>query len=40
MKYDGYDVKKIKSFDEIGDDILEFYVNVLMAQSTIDISYR
>lgn len=40
VKYDGYDVKKIKSFDEIGDDILEFYVNVLMAQSTIDISYR
>ena len=36
----GAQVRKFRSFEEIGNDIVEFYVDILENQSTLDVSYR
>ena len=36
----GRQVRKFKSFEEIGDNIVEFYVDILDKQRTLDVSYR
>lgn len=36
----GTQVTKFRSFEEIGNDIVEFYVDILEKQSTLDVSYR
>lgn len=33
-------VRKFKSFEEIGNNIVEFYVDILDKQRTLDVSYR
>lgn len=36
----GRQVRKFKSFEEIGNNIVEFYVDILDKQRTLDVSYR
>ena len=36
----GKQVTKFRSFEEIGNDIVEFYIDILDKQRTLDVSYR